>query len=50
VGLVSAALVLLSPAGIYSWFKLHGERRIGSLLLGLSLGGSLAVAVLIRAA
>jgi hypothetical protein len=50
VGLVSAALMILSVTGIYLWFKIHTERVIGSILLALSLGYSLTLIVLIRTA
>jgi hypothetical protein len=48
VGVVSCALLLLGATGIYLWFKLHAERRIGAALLALSLGYSLTLIVLLR--
>ena len=50
VGLVSAALVGLGLTGIYLWFKIHKERKIGAALLALSLGYSLTLMVLMRIA
>jgi hypothetical protein len=49
VGLVSAALIVLSLSGIYLWFKLHEERLVGAILLACSLGYSLTLMVLLRA-
>lgn len=48
VGLVSCALLLLGVTGIYLWFKIHTERRIGAVLLAISLGYSLTLIVLLR--
>jgi hypothetical protein len=50
VGLVSAALIVLGATGIYLWFKIHSERVVGIILLALSLGFSLPLIVLMRAA
>ncbi|MEO7650631.1 MAG: PepSY-associated TM helix domain-containing protein [Bryobacteraceae bacterium] len=50
VAVISVALVILGVTGIYLWFKIHTERVIGLLLLGLSLGYSLTLMVLIRSA
>ncbi|MCW5977295.1 MAG: PepSY-associated TM helix domain-containing protein [Bryobacteraceae bacterium] len=45
VGLVSAALILLGATGVYMWFKLHTERRIGGVLLAAGVGcGTLLIA------
>lgn len=48
VGFVSLALFVIGGTGIYMWFKLHKERVIGSILLGVSLAVSLSLIVLIR--
>lgn len=50
VAVVSVALVLLAGTGIYLWFKIHSERRIGLALLTLNLGYSLTLIVLMRIA
>jgi hypothetical protein len=50
VAIVSAALLVLSATGIYLWFKLRSERKVGTILLAASLLYSLALIVLIRAA
>ena len=50
VGLVSLALVAIGGTGIYLWFRVHRERRVGAVLLALSLGYGLALVVLIRIA
>jgi hypothetical protein len=50
VGLISAALILLGITGIYLWFKIHRERVTGAILLVISLGYSLTLLFLIRAA
>jgi hypothetical protein len=47
---VSLCLFLLGLTGIYMWFRLYKERVIGSILLAVSLGYSLALILLIRAA
>jgi hypothetical protein len=46
----SFCLFLLGLTGIYMWFRLYKERVIGSILLAVSLGYSLALILLIRAA
>jgi hypothetical protein len=46
----SLCLFLLGLTGIYMWFRLYKERVIGSILLAVSLGYSLALILLIRAA
>ena len=50
VGLVSAGLIVLGATGIYLWFKIHSERRIGAALLALSLGYGITVMILLRTA
>ena len=50
VAVVSVALILLALSGIYLWFKIHAERRVGATLLTLSLGYSLTLMVLMRMA
>jgi hypothetical protein len=50
VGVISAAIILLSLSGIYLWFKIHTERVIGTILLAVSLGYSLTLIVLLRMA
>jgi hypothetical protein len=50
VGLVSLGLILLALTGIYLWFKIHSERLVGGILLGVSLGYSVTLMVLIRTA
>lgn len=47
---VSICLFVLGLTGIYMWFKLHQERVIGLILLATSLGFSLTLIILIRAA
>jgi hypothetical protein len=48
--LVSISLIVLALSGIYLWFQFHQERKIGALLLALSLGYSLTLMILIRVA
>lgn len=50
VGLVSASLILLGASGIYLWFKTHGERVVGAILLAINLGVCVTLLVLIRTA
>jgi hypothetical protein len=50
VGLVSIGLMALGGTGVYLWFKIHKERAIGGLILAVSLGFSLSLLALIRAA
>jgi hypothetical protein len=47
---VSLCLFVLGLTGIYMWFRLYQERVIGSILLAVSLGYSLTLILLIRAA
>jgi len=49
VALVSAGLVVISATGLYLWFKLRPERRVGAVLLSASLLVSLTLMVLLRA-
>jgi hypothetical protein len=48
VGLVSAGLIVLAVTGIYLWFKVYKERRVGVVLLGVSLCYSLVLAIYLR--
>lgn len=48
--LVSICLIVLGLTGIYMWFHFYKERLIGLILLALSLGYSLSLIFLIRAA
>ena len=50
VGLVSATLIVLGASGIYLWFKTHGERLVGAILLAINLGVCVTLLVLIRTA
>ena len=50
VGFVSVALMVLGGTGVYLWFKIYKERVVGGLILVLSLGFSLSLIALIRAA
>ncbi len=49
-GLVSLGLLVLSGTGIYLWFKLHRERRVGAVLLIATLGVTLPLIVAMRLA
>jgi hypothetical protein len=46
--LVSVGLLLIGATGIYMWFQLHKERRIGSVLLGLNLVVSIGLLLALR--
>ncbi len=48
VGVVSLGLILLALTGIYLWLKLFNERAVGVILLGISLGYSLTLAIWLR--
>jgi hypothetical protein len=50
VAITSAALIIMALTGIYLWFKIHSERRVGIVLLVLSLGYSLTVMFVLRTA
>lgn len=50
IAIVSVGLFVIGLTGVYLWFKIHTERLIGVILLVLSLGYSLTLLVLIRAA
>jgi hypothetical protein len=50
VGLVSIGLMVLGGTGVYLWFKIHKERAVGGVILAVSLGFSLSLIALIRAA
>jgi hypothetical protein len=45
---VSLAMLFLGGSGVYLWFKWHGERLIGSILLGANLVISLGLLVALR--
>ena len=47
-GLISVGLILLALTGIYLWSKLYKERRVGVILLAVSLCYSLALAIYLR--
>lgn len=47
---VSIGLMILGLTGIYMWFTFYKERRIGIILLAISLGYSLTLIFLIRTA
>jgi len=49
-GIASVGLITLALTGIYLWFRIHKERKIGAVLLILSLGYSLTAMVLLRLA
>ncbi len=50
VTIVSAGLLVLGATGLYLWFKLRPERKVGLVLLALSLGFSLPLVVSLRLA
>ena len=50
IAIVSAGLFLIGITGVYLWFTIHTERVVGTILLALSLGYSLTLLLLIRAA
>ena len=50
VGLVSAGLLVLAASGIYMWFKIHSERKVGGVILTVHLIVSLTLLVMIRTA
>ncbi len=50
VGTVSAALFLIGLTGVYLWFKLHAERRVGLILLTVCLAYTLPLIVSLRMA
>ncbi|MEZ5403768.1 MAG: PepSY-associated TM helix domain-containing protein [Bryobacteraceae bacterium] len=50
LGFVSLGLILLGASGVYLWFKLYKERRIGTVLLVANLVFSLTLIILIRMA
>lgn len=47
---VSLGLIILGLTGIYMWFTFYNERKIGFILLAISLGYSLTLILLIRTA
>jgi hypothetical protein len=48
LALVSVAFLVLGGTGVYMWFKLHTERAIGSVLLGLNLIVSVGLLLALR--
>ncbi len=50
VGAISVILIPLSLTGIYLWFKIHKERKVGAVLLGAQLVYGIAVILAIRGA
>lgn len=50
LGLVSVGLMVLAGTGIYLWFKIHQERKVGTILLAISLGYSLTLVFLLSVA
>jgi hypothetical protein len=46
--LVSLGLLAIGATGVYMWFQLHKERRIGSILLGANLIVSVALLLALR--
>jgi hypothetical protein len=49
-GLDFDPLILLGATGVYMWFRIHNERRIGSVLLALNLCVSVILLILLRTA
>lgn len=45
---ISITLILLGATGVYMWFRIHNERRIGSILLAANLCVSAALLILLR--
>jgi hypothetical protein len=45
---ISMALILLGATGVYMWFRIHNERRIGSVLLAANLSVSIVLLILLR--
>jgi len=45
---ISITLILLGATGVYMWFRIYNERRIGSILLGLNLCVSTVLLILVR--
>ena len=45
---ISITLILLGATGVYMWFRIHNERRIGSILLAANLCVSIALLILLR--
>lgn len=50
VAFVSLSMLVLGATGIYLWFKLHAERKVGLVLLAASLSFALPLVVLLRLA
>jgi len=49
LAIVSVFLIALGLTGVYLWFRLHNERRIGTILLAANLFISLLLMVMLRA-
>ena len=47
-GIVSASLVGIGLTGIYWWFQMHRERKIGGVLLAVSLTWSVTLMIALR--
>ena len=45
---ISITLILLGATGVYMWFRIYTERRIGSILLAANLCVSIALLILLR--
>lgn len=45
---ISIVLILLGATGVYMWFRIYNERRIGSILLAANLCVSIALLILLR--
>jgi len=46
---LSITPILLGATGVYMWFRIYNERRIGSILLAANLCISIALLILLRA-
>jgi len=49
-GVVSLLLFVIAGTGIYLWFKIHKERKVGAVLLGLNLLVLIPLVLSIRSA
>lgn len=49
-GIISLCLLLIGATGVYLWFKMYNERRIGAILLGGAVAFGLVMVTLIRTA
>ena len=48
LALVSITLLTLGATGVYMWYRLYNERRVGSILLGLNVCVSIVLLVMLR--